>query len=51
MSPAVNTQTAELGELNRYLDVILEQNPRLAVVLELIGRMDKNLEELQAQLG
>ena len=28
MSPAVDTQTAELRELNRKLDVTLEQNRR-----------------------
>ena len=42
MSRAVNTQTAKHGELNCKLDVILEQNRRLAVALELTGRMDKN---------
>ena len=51
MSRAVNTQTAKLGELNRKLNAFLEQNRRLAVVLELIGRMDKNLEKLQARLN
>ena len=32
MSQAVNTKIEKLGELNRKLDVILVQNPRLAVV-------------------
>ena len=47
---AVNTQTGMLCELNHKLDVILEENRRLAVVPELTGRMDKNLEKLQARL-
>ena len=40
---AVNTQT-------ETLDVILEQNRRPAVVLDLTGRMDQNLEEFLALL-
>ena len=31
--------------------LILEQNRRLALVLKLTGRMDKNLEKFQARLG
>ena len=38
---AANSQTGTLCELNRKLDVILE----------LTGRMDKNLEKVQAWLG
>ena len=45
---AVNNQMAALSELNRKLDAILEQSRRL---LELTGRMEKNLEKLQAQLS
>ena len=52
MNGAVNSQTAELGELNHSQDVVLEQNHRLLdLVLELIGRMVKNLEEFLARLG
>ena len=51
ISWAVNAQTETLCELNHKLDTVLEQNRRLAVVLELTGRMDENLEKLQAQLG
>ena len=51
-----------LGELNHRQDVIfkqnhgllgviLEQKRDLSVVLELIGRMDKNLEKFQARLS
>ena len=47
MSRAVSTQTVALG----VLDVILEQNHMLAVVLELFGRMDKNVEKFLAQLS
>ena len=45
----VGTET--LCELNCKLDAILEQNRRLAGVREPAGRMDKNLEKLEAQLG